>query len=569
MIIQPIVNIAEICSQHSINQVVISPGSRSAPVTLAFVRHPNMHTFIIPDERSAGFVALGLAQSGNKPVVLVCTSGTAVANIYPAIIEAYYQQVPLIVITADRPPEWIDQQDGQTIRQQNIFQNHIRGFYQFPVSFDHEEAKWHGEKMISEAILKSTGTSKGPVHINIPIREPFYPSPEEEFHYSKHVQAIVSTQIKQRPNDTWSLELIKSLKKFSRIMVLAGQTRIPQELRASLNYIQKKMKWVMIGDITSNLDCLEHSITKHDIILKDHADTNNLIPDLLISFGQSVLSKTLKIFLRNERPQKHWHIGTGAETIDPFKSLTNIIKLEPEDFFNSVKNNLSDLNKTQNSFYNHWIEKEIRARAFITDYLEKRKNSELHAAGTVISNLPSGCHLHLANSMPVRYANLLGLTKNQGITVWSNRGTSGIDGCLSTSVGHTLNTDQLNVLLSGDMAFFYDRNGLWHNHKLNNLRIIILNNHGGGIFRMIDGPKQLDELEEYFETNQKLNAVNTARDFGMNYINIKNIEVLADALPKFFDKKSGPSILEIETNPKMNQSVYEDFKHKSTVLWEQ
>ena len=177
MIIQPIINISEICAQHGIAQAVVCPGSRSAPITLAFARHPGIKSYVIPDERSAGFIGLGLAQSSNKPVAIICTSGTAVVNLYPSIIEAFYQQVPFLVLTADQPPEWIDQHDGQTIRQQNIFQHHILRSFQFPLSFDHEDGIWHAEKMISEAILISSGNPKGPVHINIPIREPLQAMP--------------------------------------------------------------------------------------------------------------------------------------------------------------------------------------------------------------------------------------------------------------------------------------------------------------------------------------------------------------------------------------------------------
>ena len=568
MIIQPIVNIAEICAQHNIDQAVISPGSRSAPITLAFARHPKIKTFVIPDERSSGFIALGLAQSSKKPVVVVSTSGTAVVNLYPAIIEAFYQEVPLIILTADRPPEWIDQQDGQTIRQQNIFQNHVLGSFQFPLSFEDEEARWHGEKMISEAILKATGTTQGPVHINIPIREPFYPSPEEEYHYSSHIKVIKSTKAIHQPGDYWHADFMESLKNFNKIMVVTGQTRISTELNICLNNIQKKLKWVIIGDIIANIDGLDHSITTHDVILSDIAESSSLAPDLLITFGHSILSKSLKNFLRNEDISAHWHIGCGTDTIDAFKSLTQKIEVEPEIFFHIIEKQHKASNNSQIKYFNHWVEKDLQSRSFIKEYFLIENFSEFHAVEKVIGNLPAACNLHLANSMPVRYANYISLEKKQKITVWSNRGTSGIDGCLSTMVGHAINTNQLNVLLIGDVAFFYDRNGLWHNHLPKNLRIIILNNHGGGIFRLINGPKQLDELEEYFETKQRLNAANTARDFGIKYFSVKNIEALPAILHQFFDKNTGPSILEIETDPKCNQQVYEDFKHKAAKLWQ-
>lgn len=567
MIIQPIVNIAEICSRHEIDQAVICPGSRSAPIALAFARHPKIKTFVIPDERSAGFIALGLAQSSTKPVVVVCTSGTSVANLYPSIIEAFYQHVPLVVLTADRPPEWIDQQDGQTIRQQNIFQHHVLESCQFPVSFDHDEAKWHGEKMISEVIVKATGQVQGPVHVNIPIREPFYPSPEEEYHYTSHVKIIKSTNAKLQPSNGWSQGLIDELKNYSKIMVVVGQARITSQLKNCLSTIQKNLKWVIIGDITANLDFPGHSISRHDIILQDTSDAAYLFPDLLITFGQSVLSKGLKTFLRDEQVENHWHVGFEHNTADAFKSLTQKIELNPEIFFDVVEKQVKHVNKSQNSYFNHWVEKDLQVGSFVEDFFTTDNFSEFHAVHTLMKQLPANCHLHLANSMPVRYANYVGLEKQHNITIWSNRGTSGIDGCLSAAVGHAINTQKINTLLIGDLAFFYDRNGLWHNNLPNNLRIIVLNNHGGGIFRLINGPKQLDELEEFFETHQKLDTANTARDFAMKYFNVKSLKVLPDTLEKFFDKNTGASILEIETEPKINQQVYEDFKHKAFKLW--
>lgn len=567
MIIQSIINIAEICALHGIDQAVICPGSRSAPITLAFARHPKLKTFVIPDERSAGFIALGLAQSSNKPVALVCTSGTAVANLYPAIIEAFYQNVPLLILTADRPPEWIDQHDGQTIRQKNIFKNHIVASFQFPVSCEHKEAKWHSEKMISEAIIKTSGHVPGPVHVNIPIREPFYPAPEDEYHYSKNLKIIKQSKVSYEVDDYWANEIVNAIKNYGKIMVLVGQTRMSDELKISLNNIQKKLKWVMVGDITSNLNNLNHPITKHDVILKSNGDKDDLSPDLLITFGQSVLSKSLKNYLREENIEAHWNISLESDIVDAFKSLSRKIDLTPERFFQTIEDTVKESNPTQNAFFNHWVERELQSHSFIEDFFKVETLSEFHVVNKLMAQLPHQCNLHLANSMPVRYANLLGLPNKVNVMTWSNRGTSGIDGCMSTCVGHAINAIKLNILLTGDLAFFYDRNGLWHNYLPNNLRIVLLNNHGGGIFRLINGPKQLEELEEFFETKQKLNAANTARDFGLKYFNVQDIEALPNLLNQFFDAKAGPSILEIETDPATNQKVFEEFNHKATLLW--
>jgi len=561
MIIQPIVNTAEICARHGIKQVVICPGSRSAPITLAFSRHPQLKTFVIPDERSAGFIALGLAQSSKLPVVIVCTSGTAAANLYPAIIEAFYQQIPLLIFTADRPAEWVDQQDGQTIRQQNIYQNHVLASYQFPVSFDHDDAIWQSEKTVSISINKASGLHgyKGPVHINVPIREPFYPSMGEKFHYPKDIKVINSIPTEQHISVSDSQEIINHLKKFPRVAVVAGQGMMTKHLKSKLDALQKRLDWVVFGDIISNVSGIEKVISKQDTILQSSNITEQARPDLIISFGQSVLSKGLIKYFRKESIRGHWKIGSENEPADTFKSLTKTIAVDPAYFLELVLDHADELPIATKSYVEFWNDKEAKAENFVAEFLNEAIFSEFHATYQILNHLPKDCHLHLANSMPVRYANMIGLPDDINTKVWSNRGASGIDGCISTTVGHALNSERINVVISGDMAFFYDRNGLWHEHLPNNLRIIILNNHGGGIFRLIDGPKQLEELGEFFETRQSLNAENTAKDFGMKYLGVKGVEKLREMLEEFFALDSGPSILEIETDPAINQKVYEDF----------
>ncbi|MCK5103478.1 MAG: 2-succinyl-5-enolpyruvyl-6-hydroxy-3-cyclohexene-1-carboxylic-acid synthase, partial [Cyclobacteriaceae bacterium] len=341
-----------------------------------------------------------------------------------------------------------------------------------------------------------------------------------------------------------------------------------KELINLLMKIQKKLKWVVVGDIIANIHGLQHMISSHDIILNNLSEIYELQPDLLITFGKTVLSKSLKTFIRTNQPAEHWQIGEDHEVIDAFKSLTKKVLLNPIVFFKIVEESSLVLNKTQNNYFNRWKEKELQANAFVGKYFKVEKFSEFHAVQKVIAQLPEPCHLHLANSMPVRYANFIGIENNKETEVWANRGTSGIDGCLSTALGHAINSSDLNVIVTGDMAFFYDRNALWHSHIPSNLRVVILNNHGGGIFRLLNGPKQLDELEEYFETRQNLNAANTARDFGMKYFMVKTMDALPEILGQFFKEKTGPSILEIETDPKINRQVFEDFNQKAIQLWD-
>jgi 2-succinyl-5-enolpyruvyl-6-hydroxy-3-cyclohexene-1-carboxylate synthase len=497
-------------------------------------------------------------------VAVICTSGTAVANLYPGIIEAFYQQVPLIVLTADRPPEWIDQQDGQTIRQQNIFQNHVLGSYQLPVSFKDPDDHWHANRLVNEAILKATGEIPGPVHINIPFREPFYPLALESFSYSKSLR-IVQPQTFQRNLESHQTDqLIDELTSFNRILIVAGQGQRSLSLIEALEIIQKKYHWVLIGDIISNVHPVAGVIQKHDMILMNKERKGTLAPDLLITFGQSVLSKSLKGFLQNAESTAHWHIGVEGRVVDTFKSLTRKVMLDPEQFFNTVIDGHPAESSEQHSYQQNWIVAENEVREKLGNFLQETGAGEFLVTAKIMDSLPHDCHLHLANSMPVRYVNFLGLNNNPKIKTWANRGTSGIDGCTSTAVGHALNSLKLQVLITGDMAFFYDRNALWHNGIPENLRIIILNNHGGGIFRLIDGPKQLDELEMYFETHQKLNAENTAKDFGLKYFSTRSIDELPELLNLFFSVDTGAAILEIETDAKVNQQVFETFKKRFT-----
>jgi len=562
MIIQPIIDIAEICAGHGIKQAVISPGSRNAALTLAFARHPDIKTFVIPDERSAGYIALGLAQSSQKPVVLICTSGTAAANLYPAIIEAFYQQVSLLVLTADRPPEWTDQMDGQTIRQQNIYQTHVLKSLQFPVSFDHDDEVWHANRMINEAVLSCNAKTKGPVHVNVPIREPFYPKSEDVFKYSKNLRIINGSRIDDSFSETDVEALKRELDGFDKVMVLVGQGNWSSSMLGDLTQIAKQLNWVLVGDVTSNIHSIENAILSHDLILLNHADQHLYKPDLLITFGLSVLSKGLKRFLRRYQPKEHWHVSAKEDSPDTFQSLTRKFDIAPEAFFECIQNDISSLPVASRVFRDDWLIAQKKLSLRFRSFLNDCPKGEFSAFGDIMAQLPENCDLHLANSMPVRYSSYIGVKNKKGICVWSNRGASGIDGCASTAVGHAINSDQLQILITGDLAFFYDRNAYWHPYVPENLKVIVMNNHGGGIFRLIDGPKQQPELDQYFDTFQNLTAENTAKDFGMRYLYKNADEDLSSILSDFFTAESGKAILEIRSDKRINQEAFEAFKNQ-------
>jgi len=562
MNLQAVFNIAEICARHGVRQVVLSPGSRCAPLTLAFARHPHLQVRTITDERAAAFIGLGIALATQRPVVLVCTSGTAVLNYAPAVAEAFYQQVPLLVITADRPPEWIDQLDGQTIRQEQIYGRHVKRSFSFPVDAQHPDAYWYSQRIVSEALLETQTYPPGPVHLNVPLREPFYPKPGEKITFAPDIKVI-----QELSNDNGltssQLNLLKHIittpqTTFKKILVVAGQNHPDVELEEAIQAFAKATGAVIMADVISNLHQVPEVIRLQDVHLagKNTRKGEQLQPDLLITFGLSNISKNLKMFLRAFPPQAHWHVQPAGPVADPFRSLTQIIRTQPVHYFSSLAQIQS--NPRNKRYQNLWQEREKDAQVFLTDFLNQDNFNEFTAYARVLESLPLPCNLHLANSMSVRYANIIGLGADKPVQVFANRGTSGIDGSTSTAVGVALSTEVLNVLITGDLAFFYDRNGLWHNYLPANFKIVLLNNHAGGIFRIIDGPRQQPELEAFFETHQSLNAVQTAKDFNMAYFACRSNAELQQILPAFY--KNGAAILEIFTSSTENAAFFGAFK---------
>ncbi|MBC6989281.1 2-succinyl-5-enolpyruvyl-6-hydroxy-3-cyclohexene-1-carboxylic-acid synthase [Hymenobacter sp. BT491] len=626
---QAVHNIAEICAQMGITDVVLSPGSRCAPLTIAFARHPRIRVRTVPDERAAAFIGLGLAQTQRRAVALVCTSGTAGLNYAPAVAEAYFQQIPLVVFTADRPPEWIDQLDGQTIRQTDLYGAHAKGTFTFPVDTAHADAKWHSERIVTEAINIAQQFPAGPVQVNIPLREPFYP--KEEVHFEK--VKVIREEAPVLMLAAAELETIRqTLRQMPRTLVVAGQYHHDEALLLALWEFAAAYQVPVVGDVISNLhlpvgasfDVRNVPLGRQDVFMAvpEPGLKAALRPELLITFGQSLISKALKLYLRDSAPQEHWHIQPAGAVADTFRSLTRVIRMEPATFFTALlrpdsqnvaepalatefskRSSMSSAEplvaaadatrvaaapipigsprltwptagwalgkeeaKQKAAFLTPWQRAEGWAKGFLNEFFSAKDQpfNEFSAFRKALEFVPDRAALHLANSMAVRYANIIGLPAGRAIEVFANRGTSGIDGCTSTAVGSALaNPDRPVVLLTGDVAFFYDRNAFWHNYLASNLRVVLFNNHGGGIFRIIDGPRQQPELEEFFETRQTLTAENTARDFGLNYFTARSFAELESVLPVFFapgNSQSGAALLEIATDSATNADFFEHYR---------
>ena len=511
-----------------------------------------MEVKTIADERSAAFIALGMAQQLKEPVVLVCTSGSAALNYFPAVAEAFFQQIPLIVLTADRPPEWVDQWDGQTIFQEEVYGKHVKKSFRFPDSFAHPDQVRHAHRISNEAILLSRQFPAGPVHLNIPLREPFYPEEGETFHFPTHPPLFTRESAEVRLNDA-SLEKLKSeLANFRRILLVPGQQTSNPTLLEVIERLAQNQQAVVVADSLSNLQG-KGTITLHDHWLGQEELHAELAPDLVISFGKSIISKTLKLFLRKQDMQ-HWHIQPDGQAKDTYAQLTRILGTEPLGFLNWLATTLPPL---ESAYAQRWQVLEEQVATTLPKALKEVEFGEYPAVKQVLDTLPADGQLHVANSMAIRYVNFLGRRTQE---IFCNRGTSGIDGSNSTAVGASLISQTQVTLLTGDMAFFYDRNAFWHNYPLSNLRVIVLNNHAGGIFRLIDGPAQQPELEEFFETKQSLSAKSLASEYGFHFASVTTSEELESALLKFYEPSLQPKIIEIATSSPRNADILKQIK---------
>lgn len=541
--------------------VVCSPGSRNAPLSIAFNQHPEIECVVIPDERSAAFYALGMAQQTNKLVGVCCTSGSAALNYYPAIAEAYYQQIPLIVFTADRPKAWVDQGDGQTIVQHEVFKNHIRFSTTISENNWDKEHVWFVKRQISEAFYHANGIVKGPIHINLPFSEPLYQQVEiEETNENLPITVLESNE--QLSDNQFSI-LKKSWSKYSKKMILCGQMLPNEGLENVLKFLSDDPSVLILVENTSNLihphfvHCIDRTLQG---IKEDELD--NFSPDLLIILGGAIVSKKIKAYLRKYSPKEIWKIGADFPFMDTYQNLTYSLNVDATFF---VKELIKVEFSSNANYRNKWKQIDYINKDKALDFIEKQDAfTDLIANHIILDYLPENSILHLGNSSVVRYAQLFDPVRT--ITTYCNRGTSGIDGSTSTAGGAAyIQKDKCNTLITGDISFFYDSNALFNRLDLANLRIFLINNDGGGIFKIIPGPDTTDELNDFFVYNHGYSAEFICKAFGVNYFQANNISDIENQIEEFFafSSNSKPKLMEIFTDSSLNDSV---LKHYFTAL---
>lgn len=538
-------SILEICQQKGVKHIVISPGSRNAPLTIGFTNNPYFKCYSIADERCAAFFALGIAQQIQQPVVVVCTSGSALLNYYPAFAEAFYSQIPLVVLSADRPQHKIDIGDGQTIRQENVFANH--SLFNANLSENNSPENDH----LVQMALHTSVVKKGPVHINVPFEEPLYETVSD----LKVHPTIIEFTSEKKPFDI-DPSTLAAWKSASKKLVLVGELFPNSVEQHYLELLANDPSVVVLTEKTSNL---HHTtfIDQIDTLITpfDEADFKAFQPEVLLTFGGMVVSKRIKAFLRKYKPEHHWHIDE-LRAYDTFGALTNHFETKINVFLSQLLTEDTFESTYKSSILSIWNDRVAKHQ----EYNSKIPFSDFKVFDFICKNLPKNCHLQVSNSSAIRYIQLFDVASS--IPVFCNRGTSGIDGSTSTAIGASVVNKLPTVLITGDIGFLYDSNALWNNYIPSNFKIILINNGGGGIFRILPGHEETETFNTYFETSHQLNASHLAKMYGLNYFKATDETSLDQQFSAFLAQNEQPSILEIFTPEKVNDTVLLDFFRK-------
>ena len=539
-------SITDLCFKKNIKNIVISPGSRNAPLTLGFNLNPYFKTYSIVDERAAAFFALGIAQQIKFPVILVCTSGSALLNYYPAISEAYYSNIPLVILSADRPEKLLNIGDGQTINQKNVFNKNI-GYSENLNQNDNYFLNLFGlrdnnQEKINKALNFSI-EKQSPVHINIPFSEPLY-----EITNSLSVDSINKIPRLNNQNvkkvSSFRNKWQNSIKK----IILIGVSSPDLLSEKSIDLLAGDSSLLVLTENTSNV---YHPSFCNKIDQLIAPLTNNELkefrPEILITIGGMIISKKIKAILRNNKPNEHWHIGIHHAN-DTFFCLTKHFKTSPNNIISKLYENFND---NGSDFYNKWDLVISKRKEKHKEYLSNLIYCDFKVFDYVLNSIPSKSMLQVSNSSAIRYTQLFDL--DSSINVFCNRGTSGIDGSTSTAVGAASVFKGNTVFITGDLSFFYDSNALWNNFIPTSFRVILINNKGGGIFKILTKDNNTELFKKFFETKHDLYAKDLCNMYGFEYFNSNDEDTLKNVLNDFYNESEKPRLLEVITDNDYNQ----------------
>lgn len=542
--------LTQILIKNNIKHAIISPGSRNIPIIIDFKKNKFI-IYKIVDERCAGFFALGASQALKKPVILNCTSGSAIVNYYPAITEAYYQNIPLIIITADRPKEDIGISDNQTIKQKNIFYKHTIKSISIDEIKSNNEALYT-QRIINECINKSLLIKK-PIHINVHLSEPLN---KTVVHKIKKIKKIFVPKIEKKIQENRFFKKIKKLwYNTKKKMILIGQNKYHHHLNKYLIKMNKEdQNLIILIESTSNI-YHKKFINNIDRIITNitHETWLKIKPEILITIGNNIISKNIKILFRKYSLKQHWHLSEiDNEEHDTYYKTTILWNIHPLCFLKKI-NNKNIYYK--NNYKNKWLKIKTYKNKKHDIFIKNNIFSDLKALSIIIKNIPVKNIIHLGNSTIIRYYEILYEKK---MKIFCNRGTSGIEGSVSTAIGYSsfCKNKEVNLII-GDLSFFYDSNALWNEHVPNNFKIILINNGRGSIFKIINNKNCFFNKEILSKHN--LTAKYLCKMFNWNYSYVKNIIELKLNMKNFWNQSNKPSLLEIDTKKTPNEKILKKY----------
>lgn len=545
--------LADALHAYGIRDIFTSPGSRNAPLIDALERRGELSLYPVIDERSAAFIAAGFASVARRPVAIVCTSGTALLNYAPAVAECFYRRIPLVVISADRPARWIDQDDSQTLHQPGVFGRNVKGAFNLSGEIADDSDRWLVNRTINEALQLLDHGRLGPVHINISLAEPLYNTDDN------HVQSAGPFSLFRKidlltPSPKLDVQEARDLARATEgksVMIVGGFLPPFAEMNRAFAKLTRCGNVVILADPLANINCDDVISTPDLLFPSEVADNPAYAPDILITFGGALLSKNLKNYLRRITPQEHWHVGLNDMLIDSYFSLTQRIEIAEQNFFPRFANAMEYLSRQPRSgmvtpFKERWRETAREKRLKYNRLLDSGSDTgltEQDAIHTVFKTVPADWNLQLSNGLTPRYAVRDNVAKFHRRDC--NRGVSGIDGSVSTALGGAMAYKGNTLLITGDMSMQYDIAALSSRLLPSRLRIIVLNNGGGGIFRRIEATRHLAVRDRYLAMETSLPLRQLADGYGMQYYQASDRESLGAVLPRFTSDLSSPAILEI------------------------
>ncbi|MEN9699612.1 MAG: 2-succinyl-5-enolpyruvyl-6-hydroxy-3-cyclohexene-carboxylic-acid synthase [Bacteroidota bacterium] len=540
--------IVDQCVSVGIRQLVFSPGSRNSPFAIAFHAEPRIQIRVVHDERAAAFIALGLAQTLQEPVALCCTSGSACLNYYPAIAEAYYRNIPLLAITADRPAEWINQGDGQTIVQKEVFGAHALAYLELDESGFGTQPSTETQHQMQAFLQHLSADWKGPIQLNVGLNEPLYQQAPRQ-HFPLLSKQESTTKLAALPDF--------SCLSHQKIMILIGQMTPNSRFERALQKLATNSNVVVLVENTSNVQderfnaCIDRSLNGFE-----HVDPSYR-PDVLLSFGGAIVSKRIKAYLRQQPVRLHWRIAFDFPEMDTYRCLTQHVALDGADFLEALI--AADCLPACHNYFGKWkgLDYHAKDQAATFDF-EQESLTDIAVYDAFMQQLKGPAILHLANSSVVRYAQLF--DPIQQVRYESNRGTSGIDGSVSTAVGAALaKPEHPHYLLCGDISLIYDSNAFWTRPFPKNLKILVIQNFGGGIFKIIPGPAASELCVDYFEAKHQQDPAQLAAAFGIKTTCITKFSELTDALLTWIDPSNDIQLLQVQTNDALNANELERY----------